>query len=139
MVSSPLAGRQSASGSPEHILVPTADCPEDISHIIQPNQQLGLTHRPEQRQLEIEYRGDVSQMKLICHSGQTGDKTKHCLHKDTTCASMGAFLKWDRSETRADWWTQTDSARLMSPVAIQLVSELNTGYIHMCLESDLRL
>lgn len=83
-MSPPLGWRQSASGSPEHVLVPTADCPEDISHIIQPNQWLQLAQRPEQRQLEIEYRGDVSQMKLSCHSGQMGDETKHSPHEDTT-------------------------------------------------------
>ncbi|KAK5874236.1 hypothetical protein PBY51_019203 [Eleginops maclovinus] len=110
MVSSPLAGYQSASGSPEHVLVPTADCPEDISHIIQPNQQLGLTHRPEQRQPEIEYRGDVSQMKLICHSGQTGDKTKHTLHKDTT------FHMQERSSNGTDEkQEQTGGHKLIQP------------------------
>lgn len=84
MVSSPLGRRLSASGSPEHVLVPTADCPEDISHIIQPNQGPGLTQRPEHRQLEIEYSGDVSQMKLNCHSVQMGHKTEHNPYKDTT-------------------------------------------------------
>lgn len=61
MVPSPLARRQSASGSPEHVLVPTADCPEDTGHIIQPNRLLGFAQWPELRQREIEYRGDVPQ------------------------------------------------------------------------------
>lgn len=65
MASSLLARRQSASGLPEHVLVPTADCLEDICHIIQPRQ------RPEQRQPGTEQRVLVSQMKPSCNSGQT--------------------------------------------------------------------
>lgn len=109
-MSSPLAGRQSASGSPEHVLVPTADCPEDISHIIQPNQWPGLTQRPEQRQLEIEYRGDVSQMKLSCHSGQMGHMTKHTLHKDTTF-----HMQWHSSSG-----TDQNKTRLMNTYLFSL-------------------
>lgn len=130
MMSSPLARRQSASGSPEHVLVPIADCPEDISHIIQSNQWLRLTRGPEQRQLEIEYRGDVPQMKLSCHSEQMGDKTKHTLHRDTTF----------HMQTFSPSGTYQNSSRLFNtywfslmatvwPVAIKLVSLLRAGYI----------
>lgn len=41
-VPSPLARRQSATGSPEHVLVPTADCPEGSGHIIHPKSVGGI-------------------------------------------------------------------------------------------------
>lgn len=102
-VSSPLAGRQSASGSPEHVLVPTADCPEDISHIIQPNQRLGLTQRPKQRQLRDRVQGwslpNEAELPLRADGGQ--DKAHPAQGYDLPYAE--AFLQRRRSkQERAD-------------------------------------
>lgn len=89
MVSSPLAGRQSACGSTEHCLCPRSRLlGGHQSHYTTQAVAERHTQKPGRRQLEIEYRSNVSHMKPRHHSGgcegERGGERKYTLLKDKT-------------------------------------------------------